>query len=133
MSTLDPQIIKAMPLVRSLFEDKYGRPRKRTYYIGQLQIILEGDFFPWIVYNATMQLIRQRSLNQQVTPTKYADKVSFILHSRFSGTQMNTRIRNTAKLIDRYSHPSVADALGKPKELVVSFKYCMTYAGISLR
>jgi len=119
MSTLDPQIIKAMPLVRSLFEDKYGRPRKRTHYIGQLQITLEGDFFPWIVYNATMQLIRQRTLKQQVTPTKYADRVSFIFHSKFSGTQMDTRIRNTAKLIDRYSRPSVADALGKHLEGLV--------------
>jgi len=119
MSTLDPQIIKAMPEVRSLFEDKYGRPRKRTYYIGQLQVILEGDFFPWIVYNATMQLIQQGELRHEITPTRYADKVTFVHHRKFTDIQMSTRIRNTARLIDRYSHPRVADALGKHLEGLV--------------
>jgi len=119
MTAVDPQILKATPLIQSLFQDKYRRPRKRIYYIGQLQVLLEDDFFPWIVYNALMRLIQQRDLKQQIAPTRYADKVTFIYHRKFTKTQVSTRIRNTARLIDRYSHPRVAEALGKHLEGLV--------------
>jgi len=119
MQTADPQVIKAMAEVQSLFEDKYRRPRKKTLYIGQLQVLLEIKFFQWIVYNATMQLLREGYLKQKQVPTKYADKVIFVYHHKFTEEQMTTRITNTAKLIDRYSHPRNADALGKHLEGLV--------------
>jgi len=108
----DLHIAEAASAIKSLFEDRYHRPRKRTFYIGQLQVLLEDRLFPWIVYNAAMQLIQQGYLRRQILPTRYADKVTFLYHSKFTTDQMRTRFSNTAKLIDRYSRPDIANALG---------------------
>lgn len=118
MPTLDPAILRAIPQVRSKFEDTYHRPRKQAYYIGQLQVILENDFFSWIAYNATMELVKAGYLSFQVVNTKHADKVTFVYHHSFTG-KMDTRLKNIAKLIDKYSNHTVAEALGRHLEGLV--------------
>jgi len=77
-ASTDPQIPKASSEIMSLFEDRYHRPRKRPFYIGQLQVLPEAEFFPWIVYNAAMQLLREGYLRSHAIPTRYADRVTFL-------------------------------------------------------
>jgi len=119
MPPVDPAILRATFEIKSLFEDKYHRPRKKALYIGQLQVLLEEKFFPWIVYNATMQLVKDGYLNQHIVQTKYADKVTFLYHHHFTEKEMSTRLANTVRLIEKYSNPDVADALGKHLEGLV--------------
>jgi hypothetical protein len=119
MATRDPKLDEAVPAIMSRFEDRYHRPRKRTHYIGQLQVLLEDQFFPWIVYNAAMELLKNGNLKRTIVSTKYADKVTFLYHHKLTERQMRTRFRNTVSLIDRYSHPNIAKALGRHLEALV--------------
>lgn len=57
------------------FEDRYHRRRKKTLYIGQLRVLLEDRFFPWIVYNAAMGLVQNGHLKSNIVSTTYVEKV----------------------------------------------------------
>jgi len=119
LSSTDPEVLKAAVEIKSPFEDKYHRPRKRVFYIGQLQVLLEDRFFQWIVYNAITQLRREGYLNLHSYPTRYAKRVDFLYHRKYLGEQMTPHFSSMAKLIDRYSHPDIADAIGKHLEGLV--------------
>ena len=115
----DPRVIEIVPKIKSLFEDKYHRPRKKPYYIGQLQVLLEKEAYPWIVYNATMLLCQQEYLIKCPAPTKYAREAVFLHHSRWARKEIEPRIRGIIKIIDRYSHPRVTRVLGRHLEALV--------------
>ena len=119
MYNTDPKIPQAATAIKALLEDERRRPRKRVYYIGQLQVLLEDSFFPWLIYNAAVQLCRSGYLKRQIAKTTHADKVTFLFHHHFGTSQMRTRIATTTSLIDKYSRPRVAKILSLHLEALV--------------
>jgi len=61
MQTEDAEIRKARETILPLFIDKYGRTKKTPYYVTQLQTLFENNHFPWIIYQAADQLIKQKN------------------------------------------------------------------------
>lgn len=55
----NPQVEKAKEELRSYFRDRYGRPLKKPYYVTQLQTLLEGLYYPWIVHQALTRLVEE--------------------------------------------------------------------------
>ena len=113
MSSTDPEVLKAAVKIKSLFEDKYHRPRKKAFYIGQLVI-------DYPLEETAFEKDSERGyLNLHSYPTRYAKRVDFLYHHKYLGEQMTPRFRAMAKLIDRYSYPDIADAIGKHLEGLV--------------
>jgi len=123
MQQQDTEIQKAKETILPRFIDKYGRPKKTPYYITQLQTLFETNYFPWIVYQAADQLIKQGTLSKFETKTKYHDKVVFIYNAQLNNPQHNPKlkahIKSTCKLIDKYSAPTIGRALGNHLEGLV--------------
>jgi hypothetical protein len=123
MQKSDPQIQCAKPIVMQLFADKYGRPKKAPYYIAQIQTILENNYFPWIIHQATNQLVEEKVLSKIETATKFHDKVVFLYNAKLDNPDfkhsLEAHVKSTCKLIDKYSEPSVCKAFGEHLEGLV--------------
>jgi hypothetical protein len=58
MQNIDPQTQYAKLVVMALFEDKYGRAKKKPYYVAQIKTIFEASFSDDVIYQAITQLVR---------------------------------------------------------------------------
>ena len=118
-----PYVQKAIPHVLSYFEDKYGRPLKRPYYIRQMQVLLENDFFPWIVYHALMHLVERGRLVKKRYVSRHKRKLVYFynrrLHTRKSRPIMMTHIKSSSKIVDSYATAKISKYLGKHLEALV--------------
>ena len=123
MQHYDPEIQKAKETIRPYFIDKYNRPKRRPYYVTQLQTLLEKWHFPWIVYQGASKLIDEGFLSKTETTTKYHKRVVFFFNRKLDTPEykptLETHTRSICKLIDRYSDPLVGYALGKQLEGLV--------------
>ncbi|MEM2111696.1 MAG: hypothetical protein QXX08_07445 [Candidatus Bathyarchaeia archaeon] len=123
MQNIDSEIEKAKRSIMPYFIDKYGRPLKKPYYVTQIQTLLENQHFPWIIYQAVSRLIEEGHLSRVETSTKYHEKVVLIFNRQLDTMQYNPtlkkHIRSICRLIDKYSNPTVGDALGKHLEGLV--------------
>ncbi|MEM2108375.1 MAG: hypothetical protein QXL10_03725 [Candidatus Bathyarchaeia archaeon] len=97
MQSQDTEIQKAKVIIPR-FVDKYGRPKKTPYYITQLQTLLENNYFPWIIYQAADQLIKQGTLSKFETKTKYHNKVVFIYNAQLDTPQHKPTLEAHTKL-----------------------------------
>jgi hypothetical protein len=66
-----------------------------------------------------MQLLHNGQLRSTILSAKYADKVTFIYHHKFTESKMRKRFLSTLHLIDRYSDPRVAKIIGQHLEALV--------------
>ena len=117
------EIRKARETILPLFIDKYGRTKKTPYYVTQLQTLFENNHFPWIIYQAADQLIKQKILSKIEAKTKYHERVVFFYNAQLEAPKhrsaLETRIKSNCKLIDKYSAPTVGRALGNHLEGLV--------------
>jgi len=119
----DPEVKEAQPKVRQLFRDAKRRPKKATYYKRQIQVLLEGDYFPWIVSDALKILVEKGDLTSFEMKSKYQEKIIFYHDGSFTTEPEKNRIRSRAKricsLIDKMSNPNLTKALGDQLEGLV--------------
>jgi hypothetical protein len=119
----DPAVQKAQERIGRFFRDSKGRPNKKTYYKGQLEVLLEGEFFSWVVSDALGILVEDGRLKSFTTKTKRQPKVIFY-HNATLVTDKETRIIKTrakraCSLIDKMSDPIITKALGGHLEALV--------------
>mgnify|MGYP001047063267 CR=1 FL=1 len=123
MQRIDPEIQKAKKTIRPFFVDKLNRPLKRPYYVTQLQTLLEKNHFPWIVYQAAIELIDKKHLSRIEIKTNYHERVVFFFNAKLDipdyRPRLEKRVQLIGRLIDRYSKPTVTMALGKHLEGLV--------------
>lgn len=125
MQRQDPAIQSAKKTVMQLFIDNSGRPKKTPYYITQLQTLLEKDHFQWITYQAASQLVEEKKLSkiETETATKRQGKIVFLYNAKLdtpiSKPKIEAHIKSICKLIDKYSEPTVGQALGNHLEGLV--------------
>lgn len=123
MQSTDAEIQKAKQSISPLFVDKYNRPRKSPLYVTQLQTLLETKHFPWIVYQAASQLVKEDILDKRETETRYHDRVVFFFNKKLATPKyepiLETHIKSICGLIDKYSKPSIGKALGNHLEGLV--------------
>ncbi|MGO8805528.1 MAG: hypothetical protein ACLQO7_02840, partial [Candidatus Bathyarchaeia archaeon] len=120
MQSIDPQINYAKQCVMELFEDGYGRAKRKPYYVAQIKTLLETKFSDDVVYQAIMQLVEDHRLSKIIADTKYAQKVVFIYNAKFDSPTfkhaLNMHVKSICNLIDKYSNPDAAKQYGEHLE-----------------
>src|SRR5207247_5650873 len=113
------------------FLNKLGRPITTPYFLGQLRILYETNFYPWIISDALNELVRQRFLVtldssniSEFASFSHISKIRFFAHSAVAKTNQSfnrakVKALNTAKLIEGYSAPTVGQMLGNHLEALV--------------
>jgi hypothetical protein len=124
-----PQIDAAKHALRHHFTNVLGGPIRSAYYLSQLQILYEQDFFPWVLSDAVKQLIDEGFLTKlteedipEISSLPNITRIQFLINSRAiaaNPNQIKKRCRNTATLVNRYSSPVNSDMIGKHLESLV--------------
>ncbi len=86
-----------------------ARNRESVYYIKQMQVLLEQDFFHWITGRAVGELIEERSVGHE-DAILVGGKARFIFNKghRYRARQIGRAVRT----IERYSDTEIARACG---------------------
>lgn len=124
MQKRDPQIQSAKVCVMQLFEDKIKRAKRKPYYLTQIQTLHEETFSDNVIYQALTQLEAEGKLRRKIVPTQtQSQMVCFYFHSEFDNIDchplLNTHMKSTCKLIDKYSNPIFCKAYGDHLEQLV--------------
>ena len=116
-------IQRAIPEILSLFQDSYYRPLRKPYYIRQIHVLLENQFFPWIVSHALDRLEAQHDLVKMKYTSRAKRKLVFYYHGKLNDPSylptMTTHIKSASNLVDRYATPRISRYLGKHLEALV--------------
>ncbi len=106
---------KFLPCVRSLY--KFIKRKRTPYYLRQLQVAFEKDYFHWITYNAIRYLVDFGILVQYLGRTKYGSTVFFVVPANTVTPQrqnmIQTHIKSKIKVIELFSNPDVSHAIGR--------------------
>lgn len=123
MQSIDPQVHDAKLSVMELFEDRYGRAKRKPYYVAQIKTRLEASFSDDVVYQAIMQLVGEHRLSKTNADTKYAQKVVFLYNAKFDSYKFkrsrDIHVKSICNIINKYSHPEVSKQYGKYLEGLV--------------
>ncbi len=108
--------------VMPLFEDKIGRAKRKPYYLTQIQTIYEDNLSDDVVYQALTQLEEEGKLRRRKARTQ-TQTVCFYYNSKLdksdSNHLLNTHIKSTCKLIDKYSNHKMCTLYGEHLEQLV--------------
>ena len=123
MQSTDPQINYAKKSVMKLFEDSYGRAKRKPYYITQIKTLLETRFSDDVTYQAIEQLVGERRLSKIIADTKYAQKVVFLYNAEFDNPKFKDsrgmHVKSICNIIDIYSNPDITKQYGEYLEGLV--------------
>jgi hypothetical protein len=117
----DQAIDAAKGEIESFFQEKSRRTR--VYYLTQLQVIFERDFFHWITGKAVTELVNEGRLSHsfgvlQQNPGEQGSRVRFIFHPSCRSTKR--QIVRKIKLIRKFSAENVGRAAGRQAEILFS-------------
>jgi hypothetical protein len=112
----DPAIDAAKAKIRGFFSNH----RTTVFYVTQLQVIFEREFFHWITGKAVAELIVGGILNDDYTALTEDGKgrVRFVFHPSCRST--TRQIRRKVKLIRKFSTEPVGRSSGKYAEMLFS-------------
>src|SRR5437899_345592 len=85
--------------ILKLFVDPRKRPLRTPYYLAQLQVLHEKEFFPWVTAHALEFLVEQDKLFKLPQTTKAGRHVVFFYNSSLSGVAEESRIKTHASSV----------------------------------
>lgn len=108
----DPKVIEAKRRLTSFIENH----KTEVFYMKQVEIIFEKEFFHWITARAINELIDEGELSFKEEPLARGTRVKFLFHPslRYHKRQINRKI----KVIRKYSIPMIARAVGRQAEVL---------------
>lgn len=131
-------------LIKEIFHDEFGRPRRKPVQASQLRVLLEREFHYWRVDSALKALVAEEAIvwvehiknwqkrghNEDTPKRRVMDFYypSEIADGLGNGALLSTHIENAAKLFYQYS--SLSLALGEHLEGLV--KYELRVAGFDI-
>jgi hypothetical protein len=115
----DEVIDEAKAAIERFF--KGTEQRETVFYIMQLEVIFENDFYHWITYKAIDELVYERRLRDELQPLHKEHqqaKVRFIFHPSCRSTKR--QIKRKLDLIRRFSAEDVSRGCGRYAEILFS-------------
>jgi hypothetical protein len=114
----DPAIDAAKAAINSFFQD--DDHRKHVFYVMQLQVLFEREFYHWITYKAVDELVDEEELCDEVRPlaSTPGPTVRFIFHPGCRSTKR--QIARKLALIRRFSDEEVSRGCGRYAEILFS-------------
>jgi hypothetical protein len=123
MRRIDLQTPKAKQAVMRLFEDKWGRAKKKPYFLSQIAVLFEDSFSYNIVYQAATQLCNEGKLSKSIRCSKNGKRLIFLNHSKFcdpkSKPSIDLHIHSILKIVNEYSEKKNTDIIGNHLESLV--------------
>ncbi len=122
---------RAVEALRAHFTNARGKPIRTPYYLSQLQVLHENNFFPWVVSDAVKRLTEEECFLSRLDENSIPElgelsnvsRISFYANTEAlqgeGGYRVRSRILNIAKLVDSYSDPDNSEMLGKHLEAMV--------------
>jgi len=121
-TTLD----EAREVIKRFYTNEIGEPIRTPFFLGQLQIHFEKNFFPWISYNGLESLVEDGFLTTYEYDDIYTQddglenitKLKFYARSDACNTSgeeetMKRHAYLTGKVVDEYSSVENRDMIGK--------------------
>jgi len=89
---------------------------ERVYYLKQLEVFFEKQFFHWITAKAVNELIEEGFLGKEEVPLRKGTSLKFVFSKglRYYKRQIN----KCTKVIRKYSSPTIAIACGRQAEIL---------------
>jgi hypothetical protein len=106
----DSYFIEAQEQIREIYE----KDRQSVYYVRQMQIKLEKDFFHWITYNAMVGLREIGYLTDITIKRQTGTSARYFIHK--SNRYPKRRIGKMEKLIEEYSDDTITRSCGHRAE-----------------
>ena len=94
---------------KALISDFLSRNKRAVFYIKQLQVLLEGTYYHWIVGRAVGELIDEGAVGHQEVALKHGRAV-FLFNRSLRYRQR--QIRKVERIIDKYSQEEVSRGCG---------------------
>lgn len=136
MSDRNPRENAAVRLAAKIltdhFTDKSNQPIRSPFYITQLEVLYERDFFPWVTADAIGVLtedgivtkFRKTDLPESEKLRNLSDIVFVANRAAYSEnpTLVRRHAQTIAELVNSYSHPTVTKAVGDQLEGLVKYE-----------
>lgn len=129
----DPAVQRCILRLRQHFTDKSGKPIRTPFYITQLQVLYQKDFFAWIISDAIRILTQDAFLAsfpltdipQATSKLPNLRNLIFVIRKETyikNPALAKTHALNIARYVNSYSHPQVTKALGDHLEGLVTYE-----------
>ncbi len=136
MSTRDPRQDPAVRLaaqnLTQHFTDKSNQPIRTPFYITQLQVLYEHDFYPWVTADAIHILNEDNIITQfrkfdLPEPQKLSNVRDIVFNAHSHAYSENASLvkrhaQGIAGLVNRYSNPACTKAVGDHLEGLVKYE-----------
>jgi hypothetical protein len=106
----DSYYLEVQKQIRKIYEGD----RQSVYYVRQMQIKFEKDYFHWITYNAMVGLREIGYLKDIIIKRETGTSIRFFMHK--SNRYPMRRIRKMEKLIEEYSDDTITWSCGHRAE-----------------
>jgi len=108
----DHKIDEAKEELQNFFKEK----NKDVFYMKQLEVKYEKQFFHWIIARAINELIDEGVLGYEMVPLRDATWVKFVFNRRHR--YYKRQINRCLEVIKEYSNQNVAKACGRQAEVL---------------
>jgi hypothetical protein len=116
--TADPAFIACKDALTRFF-----RRKTTPYYLTQLEVLFEKQYFHWITYRAIKSLVSDGYLTEHPITTKYGAPVIFVARSTAQSAKReqitSTHIKSKLKLIETISKHEFTDIIGRHLQFLV--------------
>jgi hypothetical protein len=103
--------------VREKLIELFERNQKKVFFSRQLEVRLEDDYFHWITNRAIRALIVDGVIKEETRPLRSAGKIHLLWHPSFR--YYKREAASVVKLVEEYSNPNIAGAIGLHGETMV--------------
>jgi len=116
--TSDPAFVACKDALTRFFRRKHT-----PYYLTQLEVFFEKQYFHWITCRAIKSLVSDGYLTEHPITTKYGSPVIFVARSTPKSDKREqitqTHIKSKVRLIETISKPEFTNTIGKHLEFLV--------------
>lgn len=101
---------------RTAVKESFNENNDRVFYMKQLEVLFEKQFFHWITGKAINELIAEGTLRAEEVPLLKETKVKFVFNR--SHRYYKREIRKCVEVVRQYSTPEIAIACGRQAEVL---------------
>ncbi len=94
----------------------FDENNEKVYYLKQLEIFFEKEFYHWITAKAINELIRENKLGKEEVPLQEGTRLKFLYNKKYRHHKM--QIRKCVEVVREYASPEIAMACGRQAEVL---------------
>jgi hypothetical protein len=103
--------------VRERLIEFFEKNQKKVFFSRQLEVKLEDKYFHWITNRAIRALIVEGVIKEETRPLRSAGEIHLLWHPSFR--YYKREAASVVKLVEEYSNPNIAGAIGLHGETMV--------------